>query len=127
YYLKGKGFDTLVSVRELKQKGLAVSSPSGMKEEEALDQLEAWVRARRGTPFCAVYMTLAPHHPYHCYSSDQPFDQTTWLGRYRNSLHYADACIGRLVQFLREEGLLENTLIVLYGDHGETISTYPVG
>jgi hypothetical protein len=127
YYLKDKGFETLVSVRELKEKGLKVSSPSGMREEEALDALEEWVRSHRGERFCAVYMTLAPHHPYHCYSDDNPFDQETWLGRYRNSLHYADASIGRLVQFLRDEKVLDDTLIVVYGDHGETISTYPVG
>lgn len=127
YYLKDKGFETLVSVRELKQKGLKVSSPSGMREEEALDEMEAWIGKHREEPFCAVYMTLAPHHPYHCYTEDKPFDESTWLGRYRNSLHYADAAIGRLVKFLESQGLLESTLIVVYGDHGETISTYPVG
>lgn len=49
-------------------------------------------------------------------------EPTSWLegtkiGNYLKSVHYADEAIGELINLLEEEGLLENTIIVLYGDH----------
>ena len=41
----------------------------------------------------------------------------TKLGNYFKSLHYADYALGTFLEGLEEEGLLENTVIVLYGDH----------
>jgi membrane-anchored protein YejM (alkaline phosphatase superfamily) len=57
----------------------------------------------------------------------RPFPDDTWLNRYKNALHYTDAAVGKLVDFLKAEGLMESTLIVVVGDHGETVSQYPVG
>ena len=39
------------------------------------------------------------------------------LGNYLKSVHYADKCLGAFFEALEKEGLLENTIIVLYGDH----------
>ena len=41
----------------------------------------------------------------------------TKLGNYFKSLHYADYALGTFLEGLDEEGLLDNTVIVLYGDH----------
>lgn len=46
-----------------------------------------------------------------------PYMEGTKLGKYLKSVHYADEAIGELMAQLEEEGLLENTAIVLYGDH----------
>lgn len=46
-----------------------------------------------------------------------PFLGGTKLGNYFRSVHYADEAIGELMQKLDEEGYLENTIVVLYGDH----------
>ena len=39
------------------------------------------------------------------------------MGNYLKSVHYADEALGELMTELEEAGLLENTIIVLYGDH----------
>jgi membrane-anchored protein YejM (alkaline phosphatase superfamily) len=39
--------------------------------------------------------------------------------RYLNAIHYADSLVGSIIDKLRAEGLLENTLILITGDHGE--------
>lgn len=39
--------------------------------------------------------------------------------RYVNSVHHLDSQLGRVVQELESRGLLENTLVVITGDHGE--------
>ena len=41
----------------------------------------------------------------------------TKLGRYLKSVHYADYALGLFIDELEKEGLLDNTVIVLFGDH----------
>lgn len=46
-----------------------------------------------------------------------PFLEGTKLGNYLKTVNYADSAIGYLIELLDSEGLLDNTVIVLYGDH----------
>ncbi len=46
-----------------------------------------------------------------------PYMEGTKLGNYFKSLHYADSALGEFITELDEAGLLENTVIILYGDH----------
>lgn len=43
------------------------------------------------------------------------------LGNYFKSVNYADQAIGEFIDKLDEEGILENTVIVIYGDHDSKI------
>ena len=47
----------------------------------------------------------------------------TVLGNYYQSVHYADSAIGEFINELDEEGLLDNTVIVIYGDHDARIDS----
>lgn len=51
-----------------------------------------------------------------------PYLENTKLGNYLKSVHYADEQIGLLINLLREANLLDNTVIVLYGDHDARIA-----
>lgn len=46
-----------------------------------------------------------------------PYMEGTKLGNYFKSIHYADEALGDFLTELDSEGLLENTVFVLYGDH----------
>ena len=46
-----------------------------------------------------------------------PYMEGTKLGNYFKSVHYADSALGELISGLDAEGLLEKTIIVIYGDH----------
>lgn len=50
-----------------------------------------------------------------------PFMEDTTLGNYLKTVHYADEAIGDFINDLDEAGLLENTVIVIYGDHDAKI------
>ena len=41
----------------------------------------------------------------------------TKLGNYFKSVHYADGALGKFIEELDAAGLLDNTVLVLYGDH----------
>lgn len=45
----------------------------------------------------------------------------TVLGNYFKSVHYADEAIGQLIKDMDKEGLLDNTVVVIYGDHDAKI------
>ena len=46
-----------------------------------------------------------------------PYMEGTKLGNYFKSAHYADSAIEQLFAELDEVGLLDNTVVVIYGDH----------
>ena len=45
----------------------------------------------------------------------------TVLGNYFKSVHYADEAIGQLIKDMDKEGLLDNTVVIIYGDHDAKI------
>lgn len=47
----------------------------------------------------------------------------TTMGNYLKSVHYADEAIGQFIEGLDKEGLLDNTVIVIYGDHDAKLKT----
>ena len=51
-----------------------------------------------------------------------PYMEGTKLGNYFKSLHYADNALGELMDGLNQNGLLENTVVVIYGDHDARLS-----
>ena len=50
-----------------------------------------------------------------------PYLEGTMLGSYIKAVNYADQAIGQLINDLEEAGLLEDTVIVIYGDHDSKI------
>ena len=48
---------------------------------------------------------------------EAPYLEGTKLGNYFKSVHYADEALGEFFELMDQEGLLENTVVILYGDH----------
>lgn len=48
---------------------------------------------------------------------EAPYLEGTKLGNYFKAVHYADAALGEFFQSMDEAGLLDNTVVILYGDH----------
>jgi phosphoglycerol transferase MdoB-like AlkP superfamily enzyme len=127
YLYEGTGFDTVIDATNLWNGEEELPWSWGVREEQTVDAIVKWLEQPRQQPFFLLYATEFPHHPYTCPIEDPPYEPTNWVNRYRNSLYYADKCIGTLLERLRSMNLLDNTIIVVTGDHGETVSTYPVG
>lgn len=52
-----------------------------------------------------------------------PYLEGTVLGRYLQSVHYADEALGELMEHLETNGLLDNSVIMFYGDHDARLSS----
>ena len=50
-----------------------------------------------------------------------PYLEGTTLGSYFKSVNYADSALGQFIDDLDEEGLLDDTILVIYGDHDAKI------
>lgn len=91
---------------------------------QTIDQL----KERKQSPFYAFTITLSSHHPYKLPVSKQELDvgdlQGTIMGDYVQSAHYVDSAVGKLVDLLKEEGLWEDTLLLFYGDHDNSIQDW---
>jgi len=65
----------------------------------------------------------APFQPYwqaiNHLELNNDFDASLFFNRFRNSVHYVDALAGEAIAHLRARGLLERTVVVVTGDHGE--------
>lgn len=73
-------------------------------------------------PFFAFAVTLTSHHPYDLPEEERqlsilPEDEDSKFANYLQSVHYTDRAVGQLIAGLKQEGLYENTVIALYGDH----------
>lgn len=45
---------------------------------------------------------------------------------YAAAVTYADACVGRILDRLKERGLADNTIVVLWGDHGWNLGEHSI-
>ena len=46
-----------------------------------------------------------------------PYLEGSGMGNYLKSAHYADEALGELMQMLKDEGIMKDTVVIFYGDH----------
>lgn len=89
-----------------------------------VNEASRFITANKDKAFFMYYALNTPHYPY------QP--DTQWLGRYQKAgvpyprdlygafISSQDERIGRLLSHLDNQGLRENTIIILQSDHGHS-------
>ncbi len=73
-------------------------------------------------PFYSFVISLSNHHPYEMLPKYKfidflPEDEGTIVGNYINSVAYTDYSIGIFFDELKEAGLYDSSIIMIYGDH----------
>ena len=103
----------------------------GLKDEDFFDQSIEYLKKLDQideNPFYAFMITLSSHTPflmpedYHVLDIEEEY-KDTMLGNYLQAIHYVDKQIGIFIERLKEEGLYDDTVIALYGDHFAVHST----
>ena len=75
-----------------------------------------------GKPFYSQIISMTAHHPF---TTPHELDkiklperyQDTMVGDYLRSQNYADWALGKFIQDLKDRGIWQNSMVVLYGDH----------
>jgi phosphoglycerol transferase MdoB-like AlkP superfamily enzyme len=93
----------------------------GLNDHDFLDQMLPRLSSL-DQPFAAFLITLSNHHPFEGFPSElENLDlgslQGTPTGNYLHAMNFFDRAFGRFLEGLEASGLLDNTIVVLWGDH----------
>lgn len=111
--------------------GLGLSDKSFFRQ--SVDIMKQ-IKEEENKPFYSLLIMLSNHTPFSDLTLMEDYKTTidvtidnqtvtrdylnnTTMGNYLRSVHYADSAIGEFIDNLDKEGLLENTVLVIYGDH----------
>ena len=85
------------------------------------DQVLDWLGKISQKKFFLWMHLYDPHYPYH---PPEPYSREYADRPYDGEIAFADEQVGRLVSYLKDKGLYQNTVIVLSGDHGESLGEH---
>ena len=91
--------------------------PGDVVADQALD----WLGKNYQKKFFLWMHLYDPHYPYH---PPAPYNQEYASHLYDGEIAFADAQVGRLLRFLKDKGLYQSTVVVLAGDHGESLGEH---
>jgi len=113
-----QGFDTFYSSEKLEIKEIL---GMGLSDMSLFTQGTDILKTVEG-PFYGFFVTLTNHNPYvipeELISIDvSEEDKSQLFGRYIESVRYTDEAIESFYNQLEASGLLDNSVIIIYGDH----------
>ncbi|MDP6718763.1 MAG: sulfatase-like hydrolase/transferase, partial [Pirellulaceae bacterium] len=81
-------------------------------------------RTKEDRPFFSFIHYIDPHAPY-TFHDELGFDgDRTALGAYDTEVVFCDAQVGRLLKGIDEMGIRDQTIVVLFADHGESFGEH---
>jgi hypothetical protein len=89
--------------------------------DEVVSRALSGIRSEAGSPFFAWLHFYDAHAPY---DPPEPYRSRYAADPYAGALAFVDAQIGRLLRELETDGLLEHTIVVAVGDHGESLGDH---
>jgi arylsulfatase A-like enzyme len=120
--VRGFGYEEIYSSEVMDREGFQVTNTFGYEEDIMLGPSEDWLKENGNEPFLAQYFTGTGHHGYECVPNRygyEYFSEDEELDRYHNCLRMLDHFLYNLFEQYKRLGLYEDTIFVLYGDHGE--------
>ena len=120
-----QGFDHYFDEFDLARYDMAAGLEAAQRPgSEVVDHALAWLAQDRERPFFMWVHLYDPHSPY---APPEPFRSrfpATMHGAYDGEVASTDAQIGRLVEYLQTSQRLDETIVVVVGDHGESLGEH---
>ena len=89
--------------------------------DEVVQESLRWLDKNKQGPFFLWIHLFDPHDPY---TPPPPYDRQYGARPYDGEIAYTDENVGRIIDSLKQNGLYDNCLIVLLGDHGEGLGEH---
>jgi lipoteichoic acid synthase len=125
--VQNMGFREFIPGEQMNGAGLKKANYFGYEDRILLEPTRKWLQkhAKKG-PFFLAYLTNTPHHDYLAPRSYgwQEFTKSRVKNRYLNTVRYDDALLRDLFAEFKRAGVLENTVFVIVGDHGDAFGEH---
>ncbi|MEW6320252.1 MAG: sulfatase-like hydrolase/transferase [Acidobacteriota bacterium] len=119
-----QGFERYADDFDLSQvRGLSLGSVQ-RRADEVVDLALPWLETVADERFFAFLHFYDAHAPY---DPPEPFASRFRGNPYNGEVAFADAQLGRVVEFLERRGLLDRTIIAVLADHGESLGEHDEG
>ena len=116
-----RGFDHYYDEFKVQDTGMLNMASVQRGGTETIGQAEAWLDEAAGSPFFLWLHLFEPHDPY---EAPEPFASRYPKRPYDAEVAYTDTLVGQLREILEGRGLLERTLLIITGDHGEGLGDH---
>lgn len=115
------GFDDFQGKESLPPENFDESNYFGWEDDAMVKPALKWVDAQKGKRFFLGMLTLTAHHPYAIPRGypEKRYASKRDLNEYLNTVSYTDRFLKKLFAGFEQRGLLDNTVFVIVGDHGE--------
>lgn len=113
-----QGFDTYDD--SFNYHDLKTEDRSGIQKsaDAVYDSYHRWLSEQGPEKFFAFVHFYDPHIPYDPPAAFSPKNRTP-QELYKGELRYVDSVIGKLMEDLNRRGILDHTVVIITGDHGE--------
>ncbi|MGB9906032.1 MAG: LTA synthase family protein [Candidatus Saccharicenans sp.] len=121
------GYECFRGLYHMPQEGYAYVNYFGREEMMMLRPSLEWVDSLQGQPFFLTYLTLSTHHEYGFPNNFPARDfkvQNENQNRYLNAVRYTDFFIRKLFEEYEKRNLLNKTIFIIVGDHGEAFGEH---
>src|SRR5829696_6731343 len=120
--VKSFGYEEYYPLESMNAEGFEQTNYFGYEDDIMLKPSQEWLREHENEPFMAEYLLGTGHHDYQCLGTshgDKDFSEDELINSYLNCMRLQDIFLKNLVDQYKELGLYDNTIFVIYGDHGE--------
>src|SRR6202166_428633 len=116
-----RGFDVYDAGFHRQKTGERREASMQRRGEVTLGHVLEWLGLQQGSPFFLWFHLWGAHDPY---KPPEPFRSRFPGAPYNGSIAYVDATVGKLIDYLRNQGLYDNSLIAVAADHGESLGEH---
>jgi lipoteichoic acid synthase len=116
------GYEEYYPLESMDKEGFERTNYFGVEDDIMLKPSENWLKGHKGEPFLAEYLLGTGHHDYRCLDTHyghEDFSEDALVNSYLNCMRLQDIFLKNLIDQYKKLGLYDNTIFVIYGDHGE--------
>jgi choline-sulfatase len=92
--------------------------------DEVVRETIRWLESRRAKPGEQFFVWTHLYDPHDPYTPPEPYLSRHKKSPYDGEIEFTDANVGTLFEWLRRNGFYDNTMIVVAGDHGESLGEH---
>lgn len=119
-----QGFDTYFDKFDVSKYKTVSLGEIARRGDEVVDNALPWLEQNAGNRFFAWLHFYDAHSPY---TPPEPFKSRFPDHPYAGEIAFVDHQVGRVLQWLDSKGLADRTIVVVIGDHGESMNEHGEG